>query len=60
MSLSKQEIIVEKIRASFESQDKSKQLLEIAKVGVEKAIETDEVNTTWIQQRLAALGLTLT
>ena len=38
--------------------NKSKQLLEIAKIGVEKAIETDETTATaWINQQLAALGI---
>ena len=37
---------------------KSKQLLEIAKTGVEKAIETDEATATnWINQQLAILGI---
>ncbi|NTW19431.1 MAG: hypothetical protein HEQ12_13370 [Aphanizomenon flos-aquae DEX188] len=37
---------------------KSKQLLEIAKIGVEKAIETDEATATdWINQQLAILGI---
>ena len=39
---------------------KSRQLLEIAKTGVEKAIETDEATATaWIQQQLTALGVSL-
>lgn len=38
----------------------SKQLLEIAKTGVERAIETDEATaTTWINQQLEALGINL-
>ncbi len=37
---------------------KSKQLLEIAKIGVEKAIETDETTATnWINQQLENLGI---
>lgn len=40
--------------------NKSKQLLEIAKIGVEKAIETDEETTTaWIKQQLESLGVNL-
>jgi hypothetical protein len=42
---------------------KSKKLLkiEIAKTGVERAIETDEATaTTWINQQLQALGVDLT
>ncbi|REJ43486.1 MAG: hypothetical protein DWQ54_09285 [Microcystis flos-aquae TF09] len=39
---------------------KSKQLLEIAKIGVEKAIETDEETATaWINQQLESLGVKL-
>jgi type I restriction enzyme M protein len=37
---------------------KYKQLLEIAKTGVERAIETDEATaTTWMNQQLEALGI---
>jgi type I restriction enzyme M protein len=37
-----------------------KQLLEIAKIGVERAIETDETTATiWINQQLEALGVNL-
>ncbi|REJ51229.1 MAG: DNA methylase [Microcystis aeruginosa DA14] len=40
--------------------NKSKQLLEIAKIGVEKAIETDEKTATaWINQQLESLGVNL-
>ena len=40
--------------------NKSKQLLEIAKIGVEKAIETDEETATaWINQQLESLGVKL-
>jgi type I restriction enzyme M protein len=39
----------------------SKQLLEIAKTGVERAIETDEATaTTWINEQLKGLGVKLT
>ena len=39
---------------------KSKQLLEIAKIGVEKAIETEEETATaWINQQLESLGVNL-
>lgn len=38
-----------------------KQLLEIAKTGVERAIEQDEEKaTTWMNQQLEALGVKLT
>jgi len=41
--------IAEKVRASRKAREQSKQLLEIAKTGVERAIETDEATaTTWI------------
>jgi type I restriction enzyme M protein len=40
--------------------NKSKQLLEIAKIGVEKAIETDEETAAaWINQQLESLGVNL-
>ena len=39
---------------------KSKQLLEIAKIGVEKATETDEeMATAWINQQLESVGVKL-
>lgn len=48
----------ENINESFELKIKSKQILEVAKTGVEKAIETDETTaTTWMNQQLAALGI---
>ncbi|ALF52501.1 hypothetical protein ACX27_06010 [Nostoc piscinale CENA21] len=57
----RQQKIVEKINSSFSLKLKSKQLLEIAKTGVERAIETDEAAaTTWINQQLEALGINLT
>ncbi|MBE8988163.1 N-6 DNA methylase [Nostoc sp. LEGE 12450] len=53
--------IAEKIRASRKAREQSKQLLEIAKTGVERAIETDETTaTTWINQELEALEVELT
>ncbi|WP_313933893.1 N-6 DNA methylase [Anabaena sp. FACHB-83] len=56
-----QQKIVEKIKSSFSLKLKSKQLLEIAKTGVERAIETDEATAThWINQQLEALGVRLT
>jgi type I restriction enzyme M protein len=55
-----QQKIVEKIKSSFSLKLKSKQLLEIAKTGVEIAIETDEVTATaWINQQLETLGIHL-
>jgi hypothetical protein len=39
----------------------SKQLLEIAKTGVERAIEIDEATATaWINEQLETLGVELT
>ena len=50
-----------KILESFGLKRKSKQLLEMAKTGVERAIETDEATATaWINQELEALGVKLT
>jgi type I restriction enzyme M protein len=57
---SQQQKIVDKIKSSFLLKQKSKQLLEIAKIGVEKAIETDEETATaWINQQLESLGVNL-
>jgi hypothetical protein len=57
---SQQQKIVDKVKLSFSLKLKSKQLLEIAKIGVERAIETDEATATdWINQQLADLGVTL-
>lgn len=56
-----QEEISKKIQESFDIKEKSKQLLEIAKTGVERAIETDEATATiWINEQLKALGVELT
>jgi type I restriction enzyme M protein len=56
-----QQRIVEKINSSFSLKLKSKQLLEIAKTGVERAIETDEATAIiWMNQQLEALGVKLT
>lgn len=47
--------------ASRKAREQSKQLLEIAKTRVERAIETDEATaTTWINQQLEALEVELT
>lgn len=55
-----QQHINSKLLESFDLKQKSKQLLEIAKTGVEKAIETDEATATdWINQQLAILGIDL-
>ncbi|MBE8968346.1 hypothetical protein IQ277_19605 [Nostocales cyanobacterium LEGE 12452] len=53
--------IREKVRESRKAREQSKQLLEIAKTGVERAIETDEATATaWINQQLEALDINLT
>ncbi len=52
--------ITEKVRESRKAREQSKQLLEIAKTGVERAIETDEATATaWINQQFEALGINL-
>lgn len=46
---------------SLKRKQKSKQLLEIAKTGVERAIQTDEATaTTWISEQLETWGVKLT
>ena len=58
--LNVQQKLVDKVSKSYDAEDKSKQLLEIAKTGVERAIETDEATaTTWMNQQLKALGVDL-
>jgi type I restriction enzyme M protein len=53
--------ITEKVRESRKAWEQSKQLLDIAKTGVERAIEIDEATAiAWINQQLEALGVTLT
>lgn len=57
-SLEVQHVFVDKVIQSYKAEDTSYRLLEIAKIGVEKAIETDETTATaWINQQLAALGI---
>jgi type I restriction enzyme M protein len=49
-----------KVESFNQTNWQSKQLLEIAKIGVEKAIETDEETATaWINQQLESLGVKL-
>jgi type I restriction enzyme M protein len=56
-----QQEIRSKVETSHQKRERSKQLLEIAKIGVERAIETDEATATdWINLQLAALGVSLT
>jgi len=53
-----QEKIVENIIESFQLKAKSKQLLEIAKTAVERAIEEDEERAIdWMNQQLTNLGI---
>ncbi|MGL5878295.1 MAG: N-6 DNA methylase, partial [Xenococcaceae cyanobacterium] len=60
MPLSKQREIVQKIKSSFELKERSKQLLEIAKTGVEKAIEENEEKAIdWMNQELKKLEIDL-
>ncbi|BDI16284.1 hypothetical protein ANSO36C_20860 [Nostoc cf. commune SO-36] len=55
-----QQKIRSKVEVSHQKREQSKQLLEIAKTGVERAIETDEATATaWINQQLEALGINL-
>jgi type I restriction enzyme M protein len=59
-SLESQQKFVNKVHDSYNAEEKSKQLLEVAKIGVEKAIETDEETATaWINQQLESLGVKL-
>ncbi|WP_416675397.1 hypothetical protein [Egbenema bharatensis] len=47
-----------KVETSHQKREQAKQLLEIAKTGVERAIETDEATATdWINKQLKALGV---
>ncbi len=56
-----QQKIRSKVEASHQKREQSKQLLEIAKTGVERAIETDEETATaWINQQLERLKIDLT
>ncbi|MBD1854389.1 MULTISPECIES: hypothetical protein [Leptolyngbya] len=46
-----------KLEVSYQKRSRSKQLLEIAKTGVERAIATDEATAaTWLKQQLEVLG----
>ncbi len=54
-------LIKSKVEDFYQAELKSKQLLEIAKTGVEQAIEQDEATATaWINQQLEILGVELT
>jgi type I restriction enzyme M protein len=55
-----QQKFVDMVNQSYDAEDKSQQILEIAKTGVERAIETDEETaTTWMNQQLEALRVKL-
>jgi type I restriction enzyme M protein len=52
--------ITSRVKEAIFRREQSKQLLEIAKTGVERVIETDEATaTTWINEQLEALGVEL-
>jgi type I restriction enzyme M protein len=56
-----QQKIRNKVEDSHQKREQSKQLLEIAKTGVERAIETDEATaTTWMNHQLEHLNIQLT
>ena len=58
ISKDKQEEVTNYYISSLKLKETSHQILEIAKIGVEKAIESDETTATaWINQQLAALGI---
>jgi len=60
LPLNIQKNISNQVQKSFSSKEQSKQLLEIAKTGVEKAIEENEERAiAWINQQLEALGIEL-
>lgn len=60
LDIQKQREIVGKIQESTKYRKQSKQLLEIAKRGVEIAIEQDEdIATSWINQELQKIGVEL-
>ena len=51
-------LIAEKMPDTRNTKSPSKQLLEIAKIGLEKAIETDETTATnWLNEQLEALSI---
>ena len=53
-----QQEIRSKVENSHHKREQSKQLLEIAKMGVERAIETDEATATnWIEEQLKMLSI---
>ena len=60
LSLDKQEVISELVHVSFEKLQISRDLLEIAKSGIEKAIEEgEEISTIWIAEQIKRIGIDL-
>lgn len=60
LEIGKQKEIVAKIQESFKCREQSKQLLEIAKLGVERAIEeNEEIATNWINKEFDKIGVSL-
>ncbi|MDD4556625.1 MAG: hypothetical protein PHE89_04795 [Alphaproteobacteria bacterium] len=60
LEIEKQKELVVKIQESFKAREQSKKLLEIAKRGVEIAIEQDETTaTTWINAEVSKIGVSL-
>ncbi|XHX76139.1 MAG: N-6 DNA methylase [Stenomitos frigidus ULC029] len=58
--ISTRQTITAKVRASRTAREQSKQLLEIAKTGVEKAIEEDEERAIdWMKQQLKVLDINI-
>jgi type I restriction enzyme M protein len=54
----KVDLISSRVKEAILRREQSKQLLEIAKTGVEKAIEMDEtIATDWINEQLETLGI---
>jgi hypothetical protein len=55
-----QDNIKQSISLMYEMQTQSKQLIEVAKTGIEKAIEQDEASATkWIKAELSIIGIAL-
>lgn len=52
--------IIEKVRESRKAQEESKQLLKIAKTGVEPIEQNEERAIEWMNQQLKVLGVKLT
>ncbi len=60
LPVAKQKEIADTVNESFSNRELSKQLLEIAKRGVELAIEKDEHQAQkWIDEKLNRIGITI-